>query len=77
MRDNDPKAYKPAPGDKTAKTKQSKYTAAYKRMFGESEVAAVKKTISREKEQDAIRHDRMLDRARLQRAQRKARETRP
>ncbi len=77
MRDNDPKAYKPAPGDKTAKTKQSKYTAAYKRMFGESELAAVKKTISREKEQDAVRHDRMMDRARLQRAQRKARETRP
>lgn len=77
MRDDDPKAYKPAPGDKTAKTRQSKYTAAYKRMFGENEVAAVRKTISREKEQDAIRHDRMLDRARLQRAQRKARETRP
>lgn len=77
MRDDDPKAYKPAPGDKTAKTKQSKYTAAYKRMFGENEIAAVKRTISREKEQDAVRHDRMLDRARLQRAQRKARETRP
>ena len=26
MRDDDPKAYKPAPGDKTAKTKPSKYT---------------------------------------------------
>ena len=77
MSDDNPKAYKPAPGDKTAKTKQSKYTAAYKRMFGENELAAVKKTISREKEQDAIRHDRMMDRARLQRAQRKSRETRP
>jgi len=39
MRDDDPKAYKPAPGDKEAKTKPSKYTKKYKQMFGEKENA--------------------------------------
>ena len=37
MADDDPAAYKPAPGDKTAKTKPSKYTKAYKDMFEETE----------------------------------------
>lgn len=36
MDDNDPKAYKPAPGDKTAKTKVSKHTKKFKRLYGES-----------------------------------------
>lgn len=35
MSDDDPKAYKPAPGDATAKTKPSKYTTKYKAMYGE------------------------------------------
>jgi hypothetical protein len=35
MSDDDPKAYKPAPGDKTAKTKPSKYTNAFKDMYGD------------------------------------------
>jgi len=35
MRDDDPSAYKPAPGDKGAKTKPSKHTKKYKQMFGE------------------------------------------
>lgn len=35
MDDNNPAAYKPAPGDATAKTKPSKYTKMYKDMFGE------------------------------------------
>ena len=35
MADDDPKAYKPAPGDKTAKTKPSKYTVAVKKMVEE------------------------------------------
>ena len=39
MRDDDPKAYKPAPGDKEAKTKPSKYTKKYKQMFGEKKNA--------------------------------------
>lgn len=34
MSDRDPKAYKPAPGDKTTKTKPSKYTKQYNKMFG-------------------------------------------
>lgn len=35
MSDSDPKAYKPAPGDKTAKTKPSKYTNAFKKMYAD------------------------------------------
>lgn len=35
MSDSDPKAYKPAPGDKTSKTKPSKYTSAFKKMYGD------------------------------------------
>ena len=33
--DNDPSAYTPAPGDKKAKTKPSKYTKSYQQMYGE------------------------------------------
>ena len=33
--DDDPSAYKPAPGDKTAKTKPSKYTKSFKDMYDE------------------------------------------
>ena len=35
MDDDDPKAYKPAPGDKRSKTKLSKHTIAYRKKFGE------------------------------------------
>ncbi len=35
MADNNPKAYKPAPGDKTAKTKPSKHTQKFKQMYGD------------------------------------------
>ena len=35
MDPGNPAAYEPAPGDKTAKTKESKYTKAYKAKFGE------------------------------------------
>ena len=35
MDDDNPDAYKPAPGDKGAKTKPSKHTLKYKKMFGE------------------------------------------
>ena len=34
--DDDPSAYKPAPGDKGAKTKPSKHTLKYRKMFGET-----------------------------------------
>jgi len=33
--DNDPSAYEPAPGDENAKTKESKYTKAFRKRFGE------------------------------------------
>jgi hypothetical protein len=33
--DRDPRAYQPAPGDATAKTKPSKHTLKYKKMYGE------------------------------------------
>lgn len=35
MDDDDPDAYKPAPGDATAETKPSKHTKKYKQMYGE------------------------------------------
>jgi len=35
MDDDDPDAYKPAPGDATGKTKPSKHTKKFKQMFGE------------------------------------------
>ena len=34
--DDDPNAYKPAPGDASAKTKPSKHTKKYQKMFGEN-----------------------------------------
>ena len=80
--DNDPLAYRPAPGDKGAKTKPSKYTKAFKDMFGEN-VDRVKDRIAREKkrekeddERDAKRQANMLARARDQEVIRKNRERR-
>ena len=35
LSDKDPEAYKPAPGDATAKTKESEHTKKYRAMFGE------------------------------------------
>ena len=75
--DNDSSAYKPAPGDANAKTKPSKYTKAFKAMFDEQDAEkAAKKRIEREKEADRIRHDRMMDRARLRDVRKQNRETR-
>ena len=66
MADDNPAAYKPAPGDKNAKTKPSKYTRAVNKMFGEQDAADIAKMkIDREKERDKIKHDRMMDRARM------------
>jgi len=66
MDDDNPAAYKPAAGDKTAKTKPSKHTKKFKQMFGEkdSKVDIAKMKIDREKASDARKHDRMMDRAR-------------
>ena len=78
MSDDDPKAYKPAPGDKTAKTKPSVHTKRYKQMFGEQDAQDMaKKRIDREKNVDARKHDRMMDRARLKDVLKKNRETKP
>lgn len=81
MDDDNPAAYKPAPGDKSAKTKPSKHTKRFKQMFGddveEQVMDRVKDRIAREKEverrrdaADARRHDRMLDRARARKTRR-------
>jgi hypothetical protein len=77
MADDNPAAYKPAPGDATAKTKPSKYTKAFKSMYGE-ETDPVKVTqdkIKKEKEANKVKHDRMLDRARLKAARNKNKAT--
>jgi hypothetical protein len=34
--DSDPSAYEPAPGDASAKTKESKHTIKYRKMYGET-----------------------------------------
>lgn len=69
--DDDASAYQPAPGDKGSKTKPSKYTKAFKDMYGEQTIDAVRDRISREREverrrdaADKKRHDSMMDRAR-------------
>ncbi len=63
--DDNPAAYKKAPGDATAKTKPSKHTLKYRRMYGEDAVEFAKKKIEREKMVDKIKHARMLDRAKV------------
>ena len=79
MADDNPKAYKPAPGDKTAKTKPSVWTKRFKDMYGEETdpVDLAKQRIDREKKADAARHDRMMDRARTKATTMKNRETKP
>ena len=73
--DDDRSAYKPAPGDATAKTKTSKHTLKFKQMYGEDAIKIAQAKIDREKETDKLKHDRMLDRARLARARAKNRAT--
>jgi hypothetical protein len=77
--DNDPSAYKDAPGDKAARkkgTKPSQYTKKFKQMFGEDQATDIaKKRIEREKERDKMKHDRMMDRARMRDTLKKNRET--
>jgi hypothetical protein len=76
MSDDNPKAYKPAPGDANAKTKPSVHTKRFKQMFGENEMQTMaKKRIEREKQADKIKHDRMMDRARMRDTQKKNKET--
>ena len=65
MDDDNPAAYKKAPGDAGAKTKPSKHTLKYRKMFGEDAVEVAKKKIEREKMVDKMKHARMLDRAKV------------
>jgi len=65
MDDDNPAAYKKAPGDAGAKTKLSKHTIKYRKMFGEDAVELTKKKIEREKTVDKMKHARMLDRAKV------------
>lgn len=80
--DNDPSAYKPAPGDADAKTKPSKYTKAFKDMYEEDALARVKRKHKRindlEKASDAARkvqQDKEMDRARTTVTKQKNKET--
>ena len=77
MSDDNPAAYKPAPGDATAKTKPSKYTKAFKSMYKEEQdpVKIAQDKINKEKEANKVKHDRMLDRARLKAARNKNKAT--
>jgi len=65
MSDDNPAAYKKAPGDATATTKLSKHTIKYRKMFGEDAVELTKKKIEREKLVDKMKHARMIDRAKV------------
>tara|TARA_B100000242_G_scaffold154385_1_gene110340 strand:+ start:708 stop:1892 length:1185 start_codon:yes stop_codon:yes gene_type:complete len=71
MADDNPAAYKQAPGDKTAKTKPSKHTLKYRRMYGEDAVDLAKQKIDREKRMDKIKHARMLNRAKVRKLKNK------
>ena len=76
--DDDPSAYKPAPGDKGAKTKLSKHTQKYRKMYGEDGHTAIAKTNTSQKkelERLKIKHDQEDDRARAQDTARKNQET--
>lgn len=78
MDDDNPAAYKPAAGDKTAKTKPSKHTKRFKDMFGEdipSHERMARERIKKIKTNNAKRFDRMMDRARNRDTNKKNRET--
>ena len=58
MDDRDPSAYKPAPGDKTAKTKPSVHTIAYKKKFGEEKIPMLlRKPPLKEEKHDQVTMD--------------------
>ena len=63
MSDDDPDAYKPAPGDKEAKTKPSQYTKKYKDMFGEEtlEESNTKKALQKKSEETGVAYSILKD----------------
>jgi len=76
MDDDNPAAYKPAPGDADAKTKPSVHTRNFKKMYGEGDaMKQAKARIDSEKARDKVRFDRMRDMARTRDAQTKNRTT--
>lgn len=58
MDDDNPDAYKPAPGDKSAETKPSKYSKKYDKMFGEQveelEESNVKKSLENKSKETGV-----------------------
>lgn len=57
MSDDNPDAYKPAPGDARAETKPSKHTKKFKKMFGESEIeegSAADKSLQKKADKSGI-----------------------
>ena len=65
--DDDPSAYKPAPGDASAETKPSKWTKEYQKMYGE-DLGAVKQKHEREKDALKIKHAREISREKVRQA---------
>ena len=58
MDDRDPAAYKPAPGDKNAKTKPSVHTIAFKKKFGEEKIPMLLRKFSLvEEKHDQVEFD--------------------
>jgi len=57
MSDDDPRAYKPAPGDKEAKTKPSKHTNKFKQMYGERALTPAEKDKMKEYEKKIDKKD--------------------
>jgi phosphopantetheine adenylyltransferase/predicted kinase len=52
MDDDNPAAYKPAPGDKGAKTKPSKHTKKFKQMYGENDMEQGTKKLAKKYRKD-------------------------
>ena len=52
MDDDNPAAYKPAPGDKGAKTKPSKHTKKFKQMYGENDMEFGTNTLTKKYKKD-------------------------
>ena len=55
--DDDPSAYKPAPGDARAETKPSKWTKAYQKKYGESVEEDAKTALQKKSEKTGISYD--------------------
>lgn len=74
MDDDNPAAYKPAPGDKKAKTKPSKYTTKFKQMYGEAvspaQQAAI--AISKKERGEKPKNEETIDEKKIEGLEKKA-----